>query len=364
MPTESSLAPRPRAWVEVDLDALVRNARALERHARTRLLPMVKADAYGLGAVPVAGALEKLDPIAFGVSSIVEGEELRGAGFTRPIVVFTPTLPRDLERLRRAGLTPSLASVEGIQRWKALGGGAWHLAIETGMHRAGLDWRAVASLHDAMRECPPEGAFTHFHSAELDNGSLEEQERRFLAAVETLPQRPKLLHTENSAAIVRRHPSPWDCIRPGVFLYGVGSGETAALQPEPVVHLRAQIVELRELQAGDTVSYDATWTAAGPRTIATIAVGYGDGYRRHLSNVGQAIVGAHLAPIAGIVTMDMSMLDVTGLGVEEGDVVTLLGREGDHLLTAETVAGWAKMSAYELLAGLRQRLQRVYTGAQ
>lgn len=385
MPTESSLAPRPRAWVEVDLDALVRNARALERHARTRLLPMVKADAYGLGAVPVAGALEKLDPIAFGVSSIVEGEELRGAGFTRPIVVFTPTLPRDLERLRRAGLTPSLASVEGIQRWKALGGGAWHLAIETGMHRAGLDWRAVPSLHDAMRECPPEGAFTHFHSAELDNGSLEEQERRFLAAVQALPQRPKLLHTENSAAIVRRHPSPWDCIRPGVFLYGVGSGETAALQPEPVVHLRAQIVELRELQAGDTVSYDATWTATGPRTIATIAVGYGDGYRRHLSNVGQAIVTlgrgsdatsaadarsprgdatAKLAPIAGIVTMDMSMLDVTGLGVEEGDVVTLLGREGDHLLTAETVAGWAKMSAYELLAGLRQRLQRVYTGAQ
>jgi len=369
----------------VDLDALVRNARALERHARTRLLPMVKADAYGLGAVPVAGALERLDPIAFGVSSIVEGEELRGAGFTRPIVVFTPTLPKDLERLRRADLTPSLASVDGITRWNALGGGAWHLAIETGMHRAGLDWRAIPSLHDAIRACPPEGAFTHFHSAELDNGSLEEQELRFRAAVDALPVRPKLLHTENSAAIVRRHPSPWDCVRPGVFLYGVGSGETAALQPEPVVHLRAQIVEIREVAAGDTVSYDATWKATVPRTIATIAVGYGDGYRRHLSNVGQAIVVAHgdsstkssdsgsgrakptanhLAPIVGIVTMDMSMLDVTGFGAREGDVVTLLGREGDHVLTAEAVAGWAKMSAYELLAGLRQRLQRVYTGAE
>lgn len=364
MPTESSLAAPPRAWVEVDLDAVVRNARALERHARTRLLPMVKADAYGLGAVPVAGALEKLDPIAFGVSSIVEGEELRGAGFTRPIIIFTPTLPKDLERLRRAGLTPSLASVEGIRQWQALGGGAWHLAIETGMHRAGIDWRAVPALHEAIRACPPEGAFTHFHSAELDNGSLVEQERRFRAAVEALPQRPALLHAENSAAIVRRHPSPWDCVRPGVFLYGVGSGATAALQPEPVVHLRAQVVEIRELVAGDTVSYDATWTAPGPRRIATIAVGYGDGYRRHLSNVGQAIVGTSLAPIAGIVTMDMCMLDVTGLGSKEGDVVTLLGRDGDHLLTAETVADWARMSPYELLAGLRQRLQRVYTGAQ
>lgn len=364
MPTQSSLAAVPRAWVEVDLDALVRNARALERHARTRLLPMVKADAYGLGAVPVARALEKLDPIAFGVSSIAEGEELRGAGFTRPIVVFTPTLPRDLERLKQANLTPSLASNDGISRWQGLGGGAWHLAIETGMQRAGIDWQAVPSLHDAIRACPPEGAFTHFHSAELDNGSLEEQERRFRTAVDALPAKPKLLHTENSAAIVRRHSSPWDCMRPGVFLYGVGSGATAALQPEPVVHLRAQIVELREVSAGDTVSYDATWTAAGPRTIATIAVGYGDGYRRHLSNVGRAILRDALAPVAGIVTMDMTMLDVTDLNAKEGDVVTLLGRDGMHVLSAETVADLAIMSAYELLAGLRQRLQRVYTGEQ
>lgn len=364
MPTQSSLASVPRAWVELDLDALVRNARALERHARTRLLPMVKADAYGLGAVPVAGALEKLDPIAFGVSSIVEGEELRGAGFTRPIVVFTPSLARDLERLRQAGLTPSLASNEGIHRWQALGGGAWHLAIETGMHRAGIDWRGVPSLHDAIRACPPEGAFTHFHSAELDNGSLEEQERQFRAAVDALPARPKLLHTENSAAIVRRQPSPWDCIRPGVFLYGVGSGATAALQPEPVVHLRAQIVELREIAPGDTVSYDATWTASGKRTIATLAVGYGDGYRRHLSNVGRAILRDGIASVVGIVTMDMTMLDVTGLNAAEGDVVTLLGRDGDRFLSAETVADLAKISAYELLTGLRQRLQRVYTGEQ
>jgi alanine racemase len=364
MPTQSSLAAVPRAWVEVDLDALVRNARALERHARTRLLPMVKADAYGLGAVPVATALERLDPIAFGVSSIAEGDELRGAGFTRPIVIFTPTLPRDLERVKRAGLTPSLASNDGIQRWQALGGGAWHLAIETGMHRAGRDWQAIASLHDAIRACPPEGAFTHFHSAELDNGSLEEQERRFCAALEALPVRPKLLHTENSAAVVRRQPSLWNCVRPGVFLYGVGSGETAALQPEPVVHLRAHIVELREVAAGDSVSYEAAWTAPAPRTIATIAVGYGDGYRRHLSNVGRAILRGAIAPVAGIVTMDMTMLDVTGLHAREGDVVTLLGREGDHVLSAETVAAWGKMSAYELLTGLRQRLPRVYTGEQ
>jgi alanine racemase len=362
MPTQSSPDTKPRAWVEVDLAALLRNARALERQSRKPLLPMIKADAYGLGAVPVAKSLEALAPIAFGVSSIVEGEELRRAGIQRPVMVFTPTLPRDLERLRAAQLTPTLASAAGIARWEALGGGPWHLAVETGMHRAGIAWDAVAGLAEALRASPPDGAFTHFHSAELDDGSVQQQEERFRAAIAALPARPRLLHAENSAAMVRRSPSPWDCVRPGVFLYGVGSGPTAALQPEPVVHLRAQVVELRVIGDGEPVSYDATWRARGARRIATVAVGYGDGYRRHLGNVGRAIVGDALASIAGTVTMDMLMLDVTGVPCEEGDVVTLLGRAGPHVLTAETVAGLGHLSPYELLTGLRQRLARVYTG--
>jgi alanine racemase len=363
MPTESSLDANPRAWVEVDLGALVRNARALERHSRSRLLPMVKADAYGLGAVPVARALEALDPIAFGVSSIAEGEELREHGIERPVIVFTPTLPHDLDRLRGARLTPTLASSDGIARWRSLGGGAWHLAIDTGMHRAGAPWDAVAALADEISRTPPDGAFTHFHSAELDDGTLEEQEGRFRSAIEALPSRPRLLHTENSAAIVRRSPSPWDCVRPGVHLYGVGSGPRAGLQPEPVVHLRAQVLEVREVADGGTVSYDATWVARGRRRIATVAVGYADGYRRALSNVGRALVADGIAPVAGTVTMDMLMLDVTGLACAPGDVVTLLGRSGERLLSAEGVADAAGLSPYELLTGLRQRLPRVHGGA-
>lgn len=363
MPTESSLEAKPRAWVEVDLGALVRNARSLERQSRTRLLPMVKADAYGLGAVPVTRALEVIDPIAFGVSSIAEGAELRRAGIIRQIIVFTPTLARDLDRLRAAALTPTLAATDGIARWGALGGGAWHLAIDTGMHRAGVSWDQVASLADALIGTPPEGAFTHFHSAELDDGSLEIQEQRFRAALGQLPARPRVVHAENSAAIVRRDPSRWDCVRPGVFLYGVGSGARAAIQPEPVVHLRAQVLEVRDVRAGETVSYDATWTARGARRIATVAVGYADGYRRQLGNVGSALVGDGVAPVAGVVTMDMLMIDVTGLVCDPGDVVTLLGRSGDQVLTAESVAEAAHVSPYELLTGLRQRLQRVYCEA-
>ncbi|MEX2182246.1 MAG: alanine racemase [Gemmatimonadaceae bacterium] len=360
MPTQSTLEAKPRAWVEVHLGALIRNARALERQSRTRLLPMVKADAYGLGALPVARALEALDPIAFGVSSIVEGVELRRGGISRPVIVFTPTLAHDLDRLRADELTPTLAAADGIAQWAALGGGAWHLAIETGMHRAGIAWDAVASLGDAIRACPPAGAFTHFHSAELDDGSLERQEARFRQAVEALPMRPPLLHTENSAAMARRSPSPWDCARPGVFLYGVGSGAKAAIQPEPVVHLRAQVLEVRDVASGETVSYDATWRADGTRRIATIACGYADGYRRQLGNVGRAVVGDAIVPVAGTVTMDMTMLDVTGLPCAPGDVVTLIGGAGERLLTAEDVANLAGLSPYELLTGLRQRLVRRY----
>jgi alanine racemase len=363
--SKSTEDAKPRAWVEVDLGALVRNARTLERHARTRLLPMVKADAYGLGAVPVAKALDALDLYAFGVSSIAEGEELRRGGIDRQILVFTPTLPKDFHRLAAAKLTPTLASPDGISAWKSVSGGApWHLAIDTGMNRAGLRWQGGESIASAIKDFPPEGAFTHFHSSQRDDGSLQAQEKRFRECVDMLAVQPKVLHAENSAAIVRRHPSPWDCVRPGVFLYGVGSGPTAELQPEMVVHLRAQVLEIHTVPSGETVSYDATWLARGPRKIATVAVGYADGYRRQLGNVGRAIVAGALAQVAGLVTMDMLMLDVTGFRCEPGDHVTLLGRADGKELTAEAVATAAKVSPYELLTGLRQRLQRVYVGGK
>jgi alanine racemase len=364
MPTQSSLDAMPRAWVEVDLAALVRNARALVARARARLIPMIKADAYGLGALEVAGALEALDPYAYGVSSILEGEELRGAGIARPIIVFTPTLPQELPRLHAAGLTPSLHSAEGIERWAALGGGDWQLSIETGMHRTGVSWDGVGALADVLRRHPPAGAYTHFHSAECDDGSMERQEQRFRDALGSLPVQPPMLHAENSAATVRRTPSQWQAIRPGAFLYGLGSGPNAAQQPEPVVHIRAKVLELRDVADGETVSYGATWTARGPRRVATVAVGYGDGYRRHLSNAARALVAGREVSMAGVVTMDCTMFDVTDVPVAEGAVLTLLGRDGARVLTVEQVADWGQFSPYELITGLRQRLQRVYTGAR
>jgi len=350
-----------RARIEIDLGALQRNGAAMARRAGVPLLPMVKADAYGLGVAAAVRALDPLNPWGYGVATIAEGEELRQLGVTKPVAIFTPLLDHELTRARSARLTPTLGFPGEIDAWKKAGGGTWHLSIDTGMSRAGIPWREVHAIRHLTELLPPEGAFTHFHSAELDDGTLEVQEARFREAIAALPSRPRLLHTANSAAIARQGRSAWDLVRPGIFLYGVGSGRSAAIQPENVVNLRAPIVEIRNLEAGDTVSYDATFRVDRPARIATLAVGYADGYPRALSEVGSVLVGGTLAPIAGRVTMDMTMIDVTTVRCEVGDVATLIGRAGDTVLTVERVADHAGVSPYELLTGLRSRIERLYT---
>jgi alanine racemase len=351
-----------RAGVEIDLGALQRNGAAVARRAGVPLLPMIKADAYGLGAKGAVRALDVLEPWGYGVATVIEGEELRDLGVSRSIVVFTPLLEGELARARSARLTPSLGFPHEIEAWLRAGGASWHLAIDTGMSRAGIPWREIDQIAQLAELAPPEGAFTHFHSAELDDGTMATQERLFREAISRLPSRPRLLHTDNSAAFARKGRSVWDLVRPGIFLYGVGSGSTAAIQPEPVVHLRAPIVEIRKLEAGDTVSYDPTLRVERPARIATLAIGYADGYPRSLSQVGSVLVGGTMAPIAGAVTMDMTMIDVTTVKCEVGDVATLIGRSGDTVLTVERVADAASMSPYELLTGLRSRVERTYTG--
>jgi len=348
-----------RAWVEIDLGALVRNGERFARAAGVPLLPMVKADAYGLGAVRVAQALRQLDPWGFGVATVEEGEELRAAGVDIPIVVFSPLLPAQFDAARRARLRPVLGDPAAIKRWIETGQ-PWHLMIDTGMSRAGVPWREVASVREVVAARPPEGACTHFHSSQLPDGSREEQQRRFAEAVAQLPFKPKLLHADNSGAVEHRAPSPFDIARPGIFLYGVGSGHGAAFEPEPVASVRARIVEVRVVQVGDSVGYDASWRAPRAGRIATVSLGYADGYRRGLGNRGQALLGGERVAVVGFVSMDMTMLDVTDMRCEVGDVVTFIGRDGDALLTVAEVAAFAELSPYEVLTGLRGRLPRLY----
>jgi alanine racemase len=231
------------------------------------------------------------------------------------------------------------------------------------MSRAGVSWRDVSTLHEAIAAAPPEGVFTHFHSAEQHDGSRFVQEERFWRALDALPVRPPMVHAENSPAALYRgaaYHRQWTIARPGVFLYGVGFGADAELTPDPVVALRARVVDLRTIETGDSVSYGATFRAERRSRIATLAVGYADGYRRAFSNIGTVLIRGRRARVTGNVTMDMTMVDVTDTACEVGDVATLIGRDRDELLTVNEVAAAGSLSPYELLTGLRGRLPRRY----
>jgi alanine racemase len=353
----------PRAWVEIDLGALVRNAQRFARAAGVPLLPMVKADGYGLGAVRVAQALLQVDPWGFGVATVEEGEELRAARIEKPILVFSPMLPAQFDVARRAKLRPVLGDKASIERWGPTRE-PWHLMIDTGMNRAGVPWREIASVREVIAANPPEGACTHFHSSQLPDGSRAEQEKRFAQAIGELGSRPKLLHADNSGAIEHRSPSPYHIARPGIFLYGVSSGNEPTIGPEPVVAVRGRVVETRVVREGDTVGYDASWRAPRAGRIATVSLGYADGYRRGLGNRAQALLSGRRVQVVGFVSMDMVMVEVTDLPCAVGDTVTLIGREDQELLTVEDVARMAGFSPYEILTGLRGRLPRVYSGAE
>lgn len=352
--TSESSQGGPRARVDVDLGALVRNAERLRARSGVPLLPMVKADAYGLGMLPVARALRAVAPWGFGVATVEEGATLRAAGFDERILVCTPLLPDELPGAQRYGLTPTLGDPRTIAAWGA-SGAAWHLTVDTGMQR-GMAWDRVAAHAALLAAHPPEGAFTHYHSPDRDPASVVEQDRRFDVALAALPVRPRLTHSDNSAAIVRRAGQPHALVRPGVFLYGVGSWDD--LPPEPVLRISARVLELHDVPAGESVSYGATWRAPRDARIATLGIGYADGYRRALSSRAVVRVGNALAPVVGLINMDLTLVDVTGLPVAVGDEAVVV--EAAPGLTVADVAACGGLSAYEFLSGLGPRLVRRY----
>lgn len=363
-----------RAWLDVDLAALRHNAHQLRSRAGVPLVVMVKANSYGVGAVAVCRALgvpfddqrEAPDaPWGVGIASLDEAEQLRESGCTGRILCLQPLLAAELPRAHALAVRPALHRGDDITAWARLEGPElpYHLSIDTGMARAGIRWDKVGELRDALLAHPPEGVFTHFHSADESVTSRDEQDGRFAAALrelaEVLPTHV-LRHSDNSGGIVSRGAagSPGAMARPGIALYaGMFSAELGLQQ---VAHLRARIIDLRDVHPGESVSYGATWVATRPTTIATVAVGYADGYRRHLSNVGVVLIKGVRCPVVGRVTMDMVMVDVSDVPCTLGDVATLLGRDGNDELTVEMVAALAGVSPYELLVGLTLRVPAVY----
>jgi len=352
-----------RAWVDVDLAALVENARTVARIAGTRLLPVVKANAYGVGAVAVSEALEALDPWGYGVATLEEGAELRGAGIARPILVFLPGRPDLFDAVREHRLTPALGDAPTIRAWCARGeqAGAFHLEIDTGMGRSGVRWDEIDALAGALDVPQFEGCFTQFHSADRQDGTTELQCARFVETVARLPRRPPLLHVANSAAALRDRKYALDLVRPGVYLYG-GSPGDGLQEGRPVVSLRARVLAVRRVRAGESVSYGAFWTALRDTTIATLGIGYADGLRRGLGLTGRArvLLNGTRCPIVGLVTMDLTMIDVGNGPVAVGDIATLVGEAPGGRVTLEEFAAWSGELQRELLTGLGPRLPRFY----
>jgi len=350
-----------RTWIEVDLGSLVANAREVQaRVPQARLLPMVKANAYGLGAVPVVRALETVDPWGYAVATAHEGAELREAGIVRRILVMGPQTAA-LDLVAQHDLTPALGSLDQIDAWLALAPGRpFHVEVDTGMARWGLWWEAFGAEAARFRDAPGfEGVFTHFHSAAETPSSVAEQWGRFQAAVASLPHRPALVHAANSPALLDFPETAGDLVRPGIYLYGGRAGGHA---PRPVVRWRARVLTARRLEAGATVSYGATYRAAARTWIATLAAGYADGVPRSLSNVGAVLVGGRRMPIAGRVTMDFTMVACGAEGPPRpGDVATLIGADGGDAIALDDFAAMAGRISYEVLTGLGRRVAREYT---
>jgi alanine racemase len=353
--------PGSRAWIEVDLGALVENARTVARTAGVRLLPVVKANAYGVGAVAASRALEALDPWGFGVATIEEGAELRGAGITRPILVFMPTRAQLFDQYDLHQLTPALGDAGSVIEWTTRGDRPFHVEIDTGMGRAGIRWDEVDELGAAVDTPAFEGCFTHFHSAERTDGSAEQQVERFLAAVARLPRRPAMLHVANSAAALRGKQFAFDLVRPGIFLYG-GSAAPGVTAPQPVVSVRARVLRVRRVRKGESVSYGASWVAPRDTVVATLGIGYADGIRRDTSASGEArvLLRGKRCPIVGVVQMDLMLVETATVEVQVGDVATLVGAEAKEQITLDEFAGWSRELPHELLTGLGPRLPRVY----
>ena len=337
------------------------------------LIPMVKADAYGLGMPQAVEVLSPADPWGWGVATVDEGTLLRELDPERPIVVVAPVPPDSVAPGVEARLTFGVSDVSFLERVAVEAEEqdrdvAVHLEIDTGMGRAGFDWRTVrewgpevAALVGGRVRC--QAAFTHFHSADLENPeSVEVQAERFRDAVSALPKGVggAMLHLCNSAAAFRTPELAQGGVRPGIFLYGGLPGEGLP-PPEEVVAVRGRVALVRRVPPGTTVGYGATYRARRWERWATVTIGYGDGIRRALSNRAEALVAGRRVPIVGRISMDMTVVEITDVpGIEPGVTVTFLGSDGGETITLEEMAGYLGTNNYEVLTGFTPRLPRIW----
>src|SRR6266851_1766425 len=367
-------------WAEIDLGALASNLRVIREHVGpvVKIMAAVKANAYGHGAVECARRLQQEGVDWFGVALPEEGVELRNAGITRPILCLGGFWEGQEDICLQQNLTPvvyRLDMIESLNRAARSVGviADIHVKIDTGMGRLGVQLDEVLEFCEALKSFQNirvDGLMTHLAAADDHDqeGFTKRQLKQFKQAVNVFRERgfnPSLLHTANSAATFA-FPESWgNLVRPGGALYGfvrdVLPKDIAAPPLRPVMSLHSRIMLLKKVGKGEKLGYGCTFETARDSLIATIPIGYDDGYRRALSNRGRVIVRGAFAPVVGKVSMDLTLIDVTDVpGVSLDDEVTLLGRDGALAISAEDLAELAGTISYEITCGISSRVPRVY----
>ncbi len=364
-------SPRP-AWASIDLDALARNlSRVRAAVEPAGVLAVVKADAYGHGSIPVAQRLASEGVAAFGVAFAGEGAALRGAAIETPILVLGPAQEGELDSYREHDLTPTISDLERLELWQG-----WaeahaatvrvHLKVDTGMSRLGLREEQLPEALQRVRKSrwlELTGLLSHLAEAdEPESAANPRQAERFAELVTLLTdaeRRQVHIHLANSSGALYLEGVRHTMIRSGLALFGVDpAGRPTEL--EPVMSVRAGVAALRDVDAGARVGYGGTWRAERPSRLAVIPLGYGDGYPWRLSNRSSVLIGGRRAPLAGRVSMDMLLVDVTGQEVALGDPVVLLGSQGDDAIDAWELARVAGTIPWETLCLFGLRLPRRY----
>jgi alanine racemase len=379
-------ATRP-TWAEVSLSTLRQNFRVVQKHvgAAVTICAVVKADAYGHGAVECSLALEEEGAQWFGVTSLDEAIPLREEGLKGRILLMTGFWRGEEEEIVRLGLTPTvwepwqIESLEKATVRLGVGRHPVHLKVDTGMGRLGTGLETLQSISEQLANATHlqiEGLSTHLASSEvLDAPSSAEQLKRFEEArrmVRGAGLSPSFVHVANTSAAISRRESWNNMVRPGLALYGYYlpfqragrevSGSGWRLNVKPVLTWKTRILAVRQLGANQPLGYGGTYVTKGPSRIAVLPVGYADGLNRALSSGGRVIVREHYAPIVGRISMDLTLADVTGIpGIDVGDEVVLLGSSDGISVDAREHAELANTIPYEILCAISKRVPRRYT---
>ena len=362
--------PHRRCWVEVDGRALRHNFKILRGliPRATRLMAVVKANAYGHGLVPMARELEAIGTDWLGVANVAEGAAIREAGVRLPILLLSATLPGEMDEAVRQKLTLTLSSYDEAKRLdriaRALGREAGvHFKIDTGMGRLGC-WHPLARAELArirrLGNLAVEGLCTHFASAD-DNAGLTQTQWQAISPI--FAENENLLrHAANSPAVTRRYGFHADMVRLGLALYGIAPNpDDQGLGLRPVLAWKSRVTLLREMTRGRTVSYGATYRVPSRQLQAVVAMGYGDGYFRLHSNASHMLVRGKRCPVRGRVTMDQIIIDVTRVaGCRVGDEVVALGAQGGEEIRARELALQAQTIPWEILTNISARVPRIY----